>query len=263
MLAYKAPRTRKSIVSKKPSPYEAFVDNIKDAEALMSYARAFENKRTRRMRQELRTKIGDALNVPVRQRDKLDRLESDDLFVVFKPNGSLGRGQFADLSPLLRQSIVAACAALETYVADKAMEFVGTALSADEIPSRMKNISLTIEDWTDIEEKYKRRRWGIRPIIEDHIRHTSSTAPSSIGIVFSTIGVKDCFNKIDGRRGVAKGTTNDELEAITERRNKIAHAADRDGRGRASITTDYVQQQIEVIKSVVDALDGMLKEHKV
>ena len=105
---------------RKPKPYAAFKDNIADAEALLNYAIAFENRRSRSMRRELRGHIGDALRVPQKQRDKLDCLESDDVFLVFLPGGSLNRGHFRDLRPLLRQSLVAACAALETYVADKA-----------------------------------------------------------------------------------------------------------------------------------------------
>ena len=250
-------------MSVKPSPYEAFVDNIEDAEALMQYTLAFENTRKRRMRQELRNRVGEALRVPVSQRDELDRLESADLFVVFKPGGRLGRDNFSDLSPLLRQSIVAACAALETYVADKAMEFASAALSSDEIPVRMRDISLTVGHWADIEENYQRRKWGIRPIIEEHIRQTSSTAPSSIGFVLSTIGVKNWSKDVDKARGVASETTVNELKAITDRRNKIAHAADRDGRGRATITSAYIQQQINIIKDVVNALEEVLQEHKV
>ena len=170
----------------KPSPYEAFLDNIADAKALMTYARTFKNKRNRRMRQELRSRVGDALKVPVNQQEGLDCLQSDDLFVVFMPGGGISRDQFKDLQPLLRQSLVAASAALETYVADKAMEFVGAALRADELPNRMKSISLTVGHWAEIEEKYKRRRWGIRSIIDAYIREISSTAPSNIDSLVKT-----------------------------------------------------------------------------
>ena len=129
---------------KKLTPYQAFQVNMRDAEALLSYARAFRNKRTRGMRQELRTRVGQALKVPASRQNELDCLESDDVFVAFKPDGKLGRDQFRDLQPLLRQSLVAGCAALETYVADKVMEYVGDALRAEEFPARMKDISLTV-----------------------------------------------------------------------------------------------------------------------
>ena len=249
-------------MSKKLSPYEAFVDNIEDAEALLSYAHAFQNRRSRSMRSELRSRIGEALKIAVTRQNELDCLESDDLFVVFKPDGRLGREGFADLRPLLRQALVAASAALETYIADKAMEFVGPALAANEMPRHLRNISLTVGHWAEIEENYERRKWGIRAIVEEYIRETSSTAPNQIGTVLSTIGVEKWAGKIDGVRKVTGGTTVRDLEAITKRRNLIAHTADRKGRGRASVEHDDVQQQIKIIKDVVDALEKVLNKHK-
>ena len=38
---------KEALVIAKLSPREAFIDNIEDAKALMSYARAFQNKRNR------------------------------------------------------------------------------------------------------------------------------------------------------------------------------------------------------------------------
>ncbi len=250
-------------MSAKLGPHEAFVDNIEDAKALMSYARAFQNKRNRRMRQELRSRVGDALKVPVNQQEDLDCLESDDLFVVFMPSGDLSRDRFTDLQPLLRQSLVAACAALETYVADKAMEFVGAALKSYELPTRMKSISLTVGHWAEIEGKYKRRGWGIRSVIDRYIRETSSTAPSHIGVVLSTVGVKRWSTQVDNARNVEQGTTVEELDAITKRRNLIAHSADRKGRGRASTNLQEVEQQLTTIEEVVNAIEEVLREHEV
>lgn len=251
-------------MAKKLSPYQAFKDNMRDAEALLSYARAFQNKRSRRMRKELRSRVGHALRIKGSQREALDCLESKDLFVVFMPKGDLDRDLFSNQQPLLRQSLVAACAALETYVADKAMEFVGPALKADELPSRMKAISLTVGNWASIEGKYTRRGWGIREIVGDHLRETSSTAPNKIGFVLSTIGVKGGWSKqVDSLRSVEPGTTVRELDDITERRNRIAHSADRKGRGRMSSKLKEVEQQIAAIQEVVYALEELLEKHEV
>ena len=250
-------------MSKKLSPYDAFVDNINDSIALMRYARAFENKRNRRMRQELRTRVGAALKVPINQREDLDCLENTNVFVVFKPGGRFSKDHFTDSQPLLRQSLVAACAAFETYVADRAMEFVGTIVSSREVPPRMGEINLTVGDWAEIEKKYKNRGWGIRSMIEKYIRETSSTAPNSVGFVLSTIGVKNWATRIDDLRRVGKGTTVRELDEITERRNRIAHAADRKGRGRASAKFDEIGPQVVILKEVVDAINELLKKHDV
>ena len=250
-------------MAKKLTPYEAFQVNMQDAEALLSYARAFRNKRTRGMREELRTRVGQALKVPVGRRDELDCLESDDVFVVFKPNGKLGRDEFADLQPLLRQALVAGCAALETYVADKVMEHAGAALEAEEVPARMRDISLTIGHWIEIERVYKRRRWGIRPIVNEYVEQTSSTAPSSIGILMSTIGVTEWASKVDRARNVERTTTVKQLDEITKRRNRIAHVADRQGRGRATARAAEVDRQLNTIGEVVEALERVLSSHRV
>ena len=245
----------------KLSPYKSFKENLEDAHNLVDYAKAFTNRRIRRMRQELRYRIGDALKMSAGKRDILDCLESEDLFVVFKPEGNLGRSRFDDLRPLLRQALVAGCAALETYVADKTMESVGVILREGKLPRQMRLISLTVGHWAEIEDRYERRGWGIRAIIDEYIRETSSTAPNRIGSVLSTIGVKDWSKRVDKARGVDRTTTVEQLKAITLRRNVIAHSADRRGRGRAPIDVDYVKEQLGIIEGVVDALEKVITRH--
>lgn len=243
--------------------YQAFRDNFGDAEALLNYAVSFENQRTRGMRLELRNRVGEALRIPRKERDQLDCLESDDIFLVFLPTGNLNRDHFLDRRPLLRQSLVAACAALETYVADKAMDFVGPAIRAEAPPRRMRNISLTVGHWIEIERTYKRRGRGIRNAVEEHLRETSSTAPNRIAEVLSTVGVQDWVKRVDKLRQVKPGTTEAELKGLTERRNRIAHSADRQGRGRASLEVDEVTSYLGIIKSVVEATETLLEAHEV
>lgn len=245
----------------KPTPYEAFRDNIIDAEVLLSYALALKNNRTRGMRRELRDRVGEALRIRMRGRAELDCLESDDLFVVLKPDGSLSRSDFEDLRPLLRQSLVAACAALETYVADKAMDYVGTSLRSADIPPRMRDIPMTVGEWADIEDKYRRRGWGARSVVERYVREQSSTSPSSMGKIISAVGIQKWSKAVDEARGLSRGTTESQLETLTKRRNRIAHAADRDGRGRAAIQPDEVRKHLQAIKSVVDALETVFVDH--
>lgn len=248
--------------TKKPTPLQAFNSNIADADQLAAYARAFKNKRARRMRKELRERVDEALKVPAKKRAGLDCLESDHLFVVLKPDGTMERGQFDDLRPLLRQAIVAASAALETYVADKVMQFVGQALRKNPLPRRLREITLTVGHWVDIEKTYERGAWGIRDIVEEDIREMSSTAPSRIGEVLAIVGVKDWTKKMDAQRAVRPGATEGQLQRLTDRRNRIAHSADRRGQRRAAIELSDVEEFLTCVKSVVNALDVVLKWHK-
>ncbi|MDE2987443.1 MAG: HEPN domain-containing protein [Chloroflexota bacterium] len=250
------------MVRSKPKAYQAFKDNIADAEALLGYAVAFNNQRSRRMRKELRDRIGDALGIPQKHRDQLDCLQSRDVFMVFPPAGALSRDHFRDLRPLLRQSLVAACAALESYVADKAMEFVGQAIRAPSPPPRMRSIPLTVGRWIEIERSYERTGWAIRDVVGEYVQETSSTAPNRIGEVLSAVGVKNWIKRVDQARGLKPGTTERELKAITERRNRIAHTADRHGRGRAPLDVDEVVAHLYTINSIVDTTEDLLKDHK-
>ena len=251
------------MAKRKPEPYESFQDNMGDAHALLKLAIALKNDRSRGMRSELRSKVGEALGIPSRERDQLDCLQSKEVFVTFLPNSALGREDFRDRRPLLRQALVAASAALETYVADKAMDFVGPAMRSDPPPRRMKDIALTVGHWIEIERTYERRGRGIRNIVEEHIRETSSTAPNRIAEVLSTVGVKNWLKQVDGERRVASGTTEQELTEITERRNRIAHAGDRQGRGRAALESDEVARNLEAIESIVQATESIMQNHQI
>jgi hypothetical protein len=233
-----------------------------DADVLLKYVHAFRNERKRAMRQELKERIGDALKVPAKDRRSMNCLESDRLFVVFKDGQDLGPAEFADLRPLLRPAIVAACAAFETYLADRVMEHVSAALKADEVPRRLQQIPLTVGTWLEIEQRYERRQWGIRPVIEQFVRQSSSTAPSKVGETLGIIGFKNWASIIDKSRKVPGGATVEQLEAITNRRNLIAHAADRQGQGRARLEHEEAALMLERIRDIAKALDLALANFK-
>ena len=243
---------------KKPSAMSAFADNMNDAKQLVAYADAFGNSRAYRMRRELRERVGDALRIPKRQHGDLDCLESSHLFVTFKPGSRLGRADFVDRRPLLRQAIVAGCAALETYVADKTMELIGPVLRSDDIPARLAEVPLDVGELLAIQNQYTRYRWGLRKVVEQHVRRTASSAPSQIGLIVSLVGVKNWSRATDRTRKDPGCNTVEELERITARRNRVAHLGDRSGRGRAALSLEEVDNDLETITSIVEALEKVL-----
>lgn len=245
---------------RKPSAVEAFAWNMEDAHALVRLAEALVNRRTRRMRKELRDRVGDALGIGKRKWDQIDGIKSDDLFVTFLPGSRVCREDFLDLSPLLRQAIVAGCAATETYLADKALERLTPVLwDGNDPPKQLATIPLTVSDWIGIEGEYTYRRRGLRErVIAPYVREHSSTAPSKVGELLAMMELPDWSKKIDGQRKVTKGTTVDELQRITNRRNKIAHEGDRRGRGRATITIDEVKCDLQILDDVVSAIEHYL-----
>jgi hypothetical protein len=244
---------------RKLSPLEAFESNITDAEWLLRTATILENKRSKRMRRELREKIGSALRINSIDRDQLDCIQNPELIAVFMPGASIGRSHVQDLTPLRRQAIVAAAAALETYVSDAVLQRVISALShPDGPPDQLGQLTLTIADWVKI-ERYTRHKRALREVVlNKQIPMLASTAPSSIGSLVKMVGLKGWTTEIDRVRGTTRGTTERELQALTNRRNKIAHSGDRDGRGRATLTQAEAIAYVDTARSVAHALESLL-----
>lgn len=207
----------------KPTAREAFDDNLSDAEVLVAVASALQNRRRRRMRSELRGRLGGALGIPERDWADLDCIESNDIFAIFKPGSRIGRESLSGdrLRPLLRQALVAGCAAVETFVGDRVMECLRGALDSDPRPSRLLDLPMTVEDWLWIDEHYERRRWGLREAIEIQVRRLASPSPSQIGVAFGVVGEKNLWKRVDRRRRVPAGSS----EAALDRMHRALRGA--------------------------------------
>ncbi|MFJ1799794.1 HEPN domain-containing protein [Streptomyces sp. NPDC088180] len=240
---------------------EAFDLNLEDAEILVDLAKTLVNNRQRRMRREKRERLGDALSLPQKYWDELECLENDRVFVTFKPGHATLREKLQEpnLRPLLRQALVAACAAIETFCADRVMERYSTAIASTSPPGGLLELSMTVGDYLAIQEKYEKRGWGLRQVVEMEIRMRASPAPAQIGQLFSLVGEKKLMTRVDKRRKVAVNESTTELDRIVARRNLIAHTGDRSGRGRATITVDEVEADLATIVSIIDALDHETK----
>lgn len=240
------------------TPLEVFEDNIDDAHQLLALARILANVRSRAMRREKRDRLGNALGLPKSRWDEIDGVESSELFIVLKPSAGITRARFTEeeMRPLLRQAVVAIAAAVETYVADKAGLFVGEALKNP--TPQMKRLRIDLGEVLEIDERYQRRQWGYRDHVLDHIRESASSAPNKVGGVFSFVGMPLDWAGLDRARKVPKGGTGDELSRLCQRRNKIAHEADRSGGRQARITIAEVEAFMTSAQSIVEAIDRQL-----
>lgn len=243
-----------------PRPIDVFEENIADAEVLLKFADGLQTQRTRKLRVERRDKLGRALGMTKDERDAIDGAESDHLFVLLKAGSPFTRDDFTEgaLSPLLRQAVVAVSAAIETWVADRAEDFVGRAIRDN--PDSLSRVPLDLKTVLEIDARYTRRRWGYREVLVAHIESMASPSPSQIGRVFSMVGRPIKWGVIDSFRGVAKGDSEKDLSALYARRNQIAHSADRTGRSRRAITADEVRGHVTRAREIVEALERHLNQ---
>ncbi len=245
-----------------PTPIAVFEENLADAQVLLKFAEGLRTERAQRMRSERREALRRMWRLSAAEGEQLDRAESDHLFVVMRPGSVFNRDDFTEpaLRPLLRQAIVALSAAIETYVSDRAEDFVGEAIK--DPPSRLSQVPLDLKTVLEIDAAYTRRGWGYREVLVTHLRQQASPAPSKITQTFLLVGRKIKWSAIDSMRGVDKGTSEKHLQEIYGRRNDIAHAADRVGRTRRVITTDEVRTHIGRAKEIIEALDQHLTDVK-
>lgn len=250
--------------TKKPKRDEAFETNMADAELLLRMSSATQNERLRRARVELRNRVGEALRIPARCRDDIHCVESADLFIVIKPGSSSRREDFDDPRPLLRQALVAGCAATETFLNDVTMDYIGevtkvSARASQDRPKALREIGMSIDQWLEIELHYQRRRRGLRELVlREYIAEHSSTAPNKVGHLMSLLGISHWASKLDAQRKVPKGSSVQFLDCVTRRRNLIAHTGDRKGNGRAAITASEVNEYLLGLRSIVAGLDNVV-----
>ena len=238
-----------------------FEDTIADAERLILLNETLRDAHPRRARRELRELLGDAISIPKRDRDDIDRAESEDLFIVVKPRSRCSRQDFgeSELRPLLRMAVVAIAAAVESYVAEKAWDLIGPALRSSPPPKRLCDIPLTLGKLFEIESRYERRAYGHRGVIDDYVRTLASANPDSIGKVFSVVGKDNVLKRVDVHRKVPQGSSAGQLLSLAQRRNLIAHTGDRLGGGKAAIETAEVRGHYANAKSIVEAMEEVLK----
>ena len=149
-------------------------------------------------------------------------------------------------------------AAVETYVADKACCYLSEALRAEPRPPRLDRISLTLGDLLRMEERYVKRGWGRREMVRKHIEDLASADPDVIGQVFSMVGKGKFWGQVDQQRRVKGGTSRDQLADLCKRRNRIAHAGDRLGTGRAALSLPEAEAHLAHSKAIVEALEIVL-----
>ena len=231
-----------------------------DANRLLALARALTNKRTYRLRTELREAIAPALEklrVPKADWDSIDGIESDDLFVLLLPSASLAKEDFRDHSALLRGALVAGCSAFETFLCEWATMKIRRVPKRDGLPAKAQKITMTVERWASVYASSYPRRAIVDRVIAPYLAELASTAPNKVGEVLSTVGIEKPLQKLDAERKLKKGTTEAELDEITRRRNRIAHAADREGRRKATLSPAETENYLERLAAIVEAIEAL------
>lgn len=210
------------------SPLEAFEENLADAERMLRLAIGLADVRVKRMRADFKRNLGAALGVPSDERALLERAEGRDAWVILKPHANLSREMFGEeaLSPLVRQSVIVIGAAVEGFVADRAVAAVNEMLYGARLPQ------------------------AATARLTNDIRLEASADPKKISSVFKRLGVEQILPEACEEAGFKVNTVLADLVVL---RNRIAH-----GRGAEALSPGTVLELLERTRSVVRALEEVL-----
>jgi len=243
---------------------EAFELSIGDAVWMIELAEALDNQRKKRLYRQTRERLGEALRMPRGDWDSIDVVESDDFFIVIKPGADITRKSLEDRSALLRHAVVAACAATETYFADKITELVRPSLwsvntATTPLPRNLREIPLTVGDMVDIDHSFEKRRRGLtETVVVPFIQLKASVDPTGLGQILALTPVKSFFTTVDRHLDWERGYCQTRMSAIAKRRNVIAHTGDRQGRGRNTLSIEETRDMTDDLTAIVHAAERIL-----
>lgn len=165
---------------------------------------------------------------------------------------------------LLRQAVVVSCGALESFVWDILRE---NALKVIKVRGRkadesLRNITLTMEDYISLED-YADPDERLREIILKRFERGTLYDSAKIDEVMKILTVRDFWGDVTKEIGINAGTIRSQLSDLIQRRNYIAHRADRpedntpedqlDPHGLRPITFAWTNTRVSTAKAFVQA----------
>lgn len=181
---------------------------------------------------------------------------------------------------LLRQAVVVACTALESFFWDVLRENVLTIVRARkrQADESLRKLILTLDDYMSLED-YSDPDLRLRQIILKNFERETLYDIEKIGKIASTLTVRDFWRQVAERCGMREQDIKSQLNELISRRNQIAHRADRpdesvqpaepiDGHGLRAIHYAWVNMRVATASNVVEAssdifqatLDGLERQ---
>ena len=169
---------------------------------------------------------------------------------------------------LLRQAVVVACTALETFLWNTVLENALTIVRARRTGAdeEIKNLSLTLEDYISIEHSPD-RDMRVRQIILKNFERKPLYSPDAIDRVARILTVRNFWEQVEKVCGESATNLRRLIGDLIPRRNVIAHRADRpddskelDTHGLTPISSAWTNMRVQAVKTLVTAAAGIFSQ---
>jgi hypothetical protein len=245
--------------------YDLAVQNFSVAEHLLQLYDLFRNLREEAVGEELRLAVCKTLDVP--EQTALRHARNDQVLLVAKAVAPIPQSLLLQdgIRFLLRQAVVVACTALESFFWDALRENVMIIVRARKrgADRSLRELTLTLDDYLSL-EGYQNPDDRLKQIILKNFERGTLYDISSIDRVVDVLTVKSYWERVAHKCGLQEKDIKTQLSELISRRNQIAHRADRpneeadppqevDGHGLRSITHSWASTRVGTAKNVVSA----------
>lgn len=169
---------------------------------------------------------------------------------------------------LLRQAVVVACTALETFFWNTVLEDALTIVRARRAGAdeELKNLSLTLGDYISIEQ-FADRDMRVRQIILKNFERKALYGTDAIDRVARILTIRNFWEQVEKTCGEPAKNLRRLISDLISRRNFIAHRADRpndsdevDIHGLTPISFAWTNLRVQAVKTLVTAAAGIFSQ---
>jgi hypothetical protein len=252
--------------------YELAIQNFGVAEHLLQLYELFRGLREKPLADDLRLAVCRELACPGNTgvRESLN----DHLVLLSKIVAPLPQTLLLPdgLKFLLRNAVIVACTAVESFFWDSLRENVLTIVRARRrgADEELRKLTLTLDDYLSI-EGYADPNERLKQIILKNFERRTLYDAESVGKIAAIMTVKDFWNVVSRLCGRNATDVRRELDELINRRNQIAHRADRpnpeanppeetDQNGQRAIHASWVTTRFATAKSLVNAANDCFHE---
>jgi hypothetical protein len=255
-----------------PTPFADFENNFRSAETLLKVYRLLDTPDGPQTQHAMMQHVRELLMA--RDDEEIILLVNELFMGAVRENADVRPAVFKrdSLSMLLRQSVVAACSAIDVYypallkehlpqvIAVKQRNFIPTDKSTRDF---LRDFSLSLEQSLRLLSDPKPESILSDFLVEALKRKTLSNR-QGVSFALQILGIDEPWHRIADRLGQPKEALAGQFEALVSRRNDIVHRGDRspkDPNGQIqAIVYSWTESHVRAVRSIVLASKELAEE---
>lgn len=245
--------------------YDLAIQNFSVAEHLLQLHELFRGLQECPANEQLHLAVCSCFNIP--EKSVLRHARNDQVVLVAKATAPVPPSLLVQdgINFLLRQAVVVGCTALESFFWDALRENVLTIVRARKrgADESLRKLTLSLDDYLSL-EGYEDPDVRLQQIILKNFERGTLYDATSIENIANVLTVKDFWAKVAAKTGNPDNEIKRHIGEIIQRRNQIAHRADRpdesadkpeeqDGHGLRAINYAWANTRVATAKNVVSA----------